>query len=66
MMEESFNEFYHNIEHLTIIHVYHILVHLLFITVQYKTLEGENFGKLQEIPQNFLVQNFPFYKVLGN
>ena len=33
------------------------------ITVQYKILDGENlgeFGELQEICQNFLVQNFPF------
>ena len=31
-------------------------------TIQYKILEGENFGEfseLQEIHQNFLVQNFP-------
>ena len=27
-------------------------------TVWYKILEGENFGELQEIRQNFLAQNF--------
>ena len=31
-------------------------------TAWHKILEGENFGELQEICQNFLIQNFPFYK----
>ena len=37
----------------------------LLDTGRYKILEGENtgeFGKLQEIRQNFLVQNFPSEK----
>ena len=45
------------------IHCCHFRLHAH--TVQYKILEGENFGefgKLQEIRQNFLVQNLPFYK----
>ena len=36
---------------------------LCIYTVQYKILEGENlgkFGELEEIRQNFLVQNFSF------
>ena len=37
----------------------------ILYTIQYKILERENFGefgKLQEICQNLLVQNFPSYK----
>ena len=34
-------------------------------TIRYKILEGEKFGKLKEIRQNFLVQNFPL-KILAS
>ena len=32
---------------------------IFVFTIEYKILEGENLGELQEIYKNFLVQNFP-------
>ena len=37
-----------------------VIVHKvnMYYTIQYKILEGENLGELQEINQIFVVQNF--------
>ena len=35
-------------------------------TERYKILEGEKFGELQEIRQNFIVQNFIVSKITKN